>query len=310
MGLQTLDPDCTVEDIAAAMERDGACIIRDMLPPEKLKALQDETAPWIEQTADGLDDWSGRKTKRTGGLIARCASVREIAVNPLILGVANATLGPYCSKIQLNITQLITILPGQAAQTLHRDRFVWGGDDSGGVLPAGIEPQCNGIWAVEDFTEENGATHVVPGSHKWPFNRQARRDESVQAVMKAGSVLLYNGTVIHSGGENRSNVPRKALNVTYTLGWLRQEENQYLSCPPEIARNFDQELTDLIGYSFGNYALGFYTDPLKKGAFSDIMPPEAALDRWPREIPKMVRTDAVAEPVAVSNQRPRTHLNS
>lgn len=294
MDLQRLKPDCTVADIVAAMERDGACIIENVLSPTQLKALQEETAPWIDQTAEGLDDWAGRKTKRTGGLIARCASVREIAVNPLILGAANATLAPYCSKIQLNITQLITILPGQTAQPLHRDRFVWGGDDRGGVIPEGIEPQCNGIWAVEDFTEENGATNVVPGSHKWPFSRQARREESIPAVMKAGSVLLYNGTVIHSGGENRSNGPRKALNVTYTLGWLRQEENQYLSCPPEIARNFDQELTDLIGYSFGNYSLGFYTDPTRKGEFSDVLPPEMALGRWPRELPEMVQTGDVA----------------
>ena len=113
--------------------------------------------------------------------------------------------------------------------------------------------------------------------------------------MKAGSVLIYNGQVIHSGGENRSNGPRKALNVTYTLGWLRQEENQYLSCPPEIAKDFDQELTDLIGYSFGNYSLGFYTDPTKTEQFSDIVPPEVALGRWPREIPVMLETDAVAE---------------
>lgn len=291
MSLKTLPPDCSADEVVTAMARDGACIIRDVLSPDKLKALQDETAPWIEQTALGMDEWSGHRTKRTGGLIARCASVREIAVNPLILAAANATLRPFCSKIQLNITQLITIMPGQGAQPLHRDRFVWGGDDAGGVIPEGIEPQCNGIWAVEDFTAENGATNVVPGSHKWPFSRQARRDECVQAVMTAGSVLLYNGTVIHSGGENRSAWPRKALNVTYTLGWLRQEENQYLSCPPEIARNFDQGLTDLIGYSFGNYSLGFFTDPTRTGQVSDILPPEAALGRWPREIPAMIKTE-------------------
>lgn len=89
MGLQTLNPDCTVDDIVIAMERDGACIIRNALSPEDLKELQAETAPWIEQTAEGLDDWSGLKTRRTGGLIARCASVRKIAVNPLIVGAAS-----------------------------------------------------------------------------------------------------------------------------------------------------------------------------------------------------------------------------
>ena len=297
MTLQTLNPDCTVEDIVAAMDRDGACIIRNVLSPERLKALQEDTAPWIERTTGGKDEWSGFKTKRTGALIARCATVREIAVEPLILGAANATLAPFCSKIQLNITQLITILPGQGAQPLHRDRFVWGGDDAGGVIPAGIEPQCNGIWAVTDFTEENGATHIVPGSHKWELGRQARRDESVQAIMEAGSVLLYNGTVIHSGGENRGDTARIALNVTYTLGWLRQEENQYLSCPPEIARNLDPRLTDLIGYSFGNYSLGFFTPPFKEvDEWADVRAPEMALDRRPLDMPLMTLTSAADDP--------------
>jgi ectoine hydroxylase-related dioxygenase (phytanoyl-CoA dioxygenase family) len=296
MGLQILNPDCSVADIVAAMDRDGACIIKNILSPEQLQALKADVTPWIERTKEGRDPWAGRKTKRTGGLIARCSTVRDIAMNALILGAANATLRRFCSRIQLNITQLITILPGQEAQPLHRDRFVWGGDDAGGVIPEGIEPQCNGIWAISDFTEDNGATHVVPGSHKWPFSRQARRDESIQAVMPAGSVLLYNGTVIHSGGENRGTTPRVALNVTYTLGWLRQEENQYLSCPPEIAKNFDQELTDLLGYSFGNFALGFYTDPRKSGGDDDISPPEQAVGRWPKELPKLMQTDSTKEP--------------
>jgi ectoine hydroxylase-related dioxygenase (phytanoyl-CoA dioxygenase family) len=294
--IQTMDPDCTVEDIAAAMDRDGACIVRDVLSPERLRALREDVAPWIDRTGECRDEWSGFRTKRTGGLIARCATVREIAVEPLILGVANTTLLPFCSKIQLNITQLITILPGQTAQPLHRDRFVWGGDDSGGVIPKNIEPQCNGIWAVTDFTEENGATHIVPGSHKWGFDRQARRDESVQAVMKAGSVLLYNGTVIHGGGENRGTTPRTALNVTYTLGWLRQEENQYLSCPPHIAKNFDQQLTDLIGYSFGNYSLGFFTPPFDEAdEWPDVRAPEMAVGRRPRVMPVMTATDTHPE---------------
>jgi ectoine hydroxylase-related dioxygenase (phytanoyl-CoA dioxygenase family) len=216
-------------------------------------------------------------------------------MNPLILGAANATLLPFCSRIQLNITQLITILSGQGAQPLHRDRFVWGGDDRGGVIPEGIEPQCNGIWAITDFTEENGATHVVPGSHKWSFDRQAKREESVQAVMSRGSVLLYNGTVFHGGGANRGSTPRIGLNITYTLGWLRQEENQYLSCPPEIAKELDPELTALLGYSFGNYALGFYTNPEARNGFSDVLPPECALGRWPLEIPAMINSTSESD---------------
>lgn len=291
MSLQTLNPNCTVTDIVAAMNQDGACIIRDVLSPERLRILDADIRPWVEQTPHGLDEWSGFKTKRTGALIARCPTVRELAMNPLILGAANATLLPYCSRIQLNITQLITILSGQGAQPLHRDRFVWGGDDRGGVIPEGIEPQCNGIWAVTDFTEENGATHIIPGSHKWSFDRQAKREESIQAVMPRGSVLLYNGTVFHGGGENRGATPRIGLNITYTLGWLRQEENQYLSCPPDIAKDLDPELTELLGYTFGNYSLGFYSNPRSNSGVSDVVPPEIALGRWPRDLPDMIKTD-------------------
>lgn len=292
MSIESLTTDCSVDDVAAVMARDGACIIRDLLSSENVDAITLDVMPWIDRTAEGLDAWSGLKTKRTGALIARCPTVREVAMNSLVLGVANTTLRPYCSRIQLNITQLITILSGETAQALHRDRFVWGGDNAGGIIPEGIEPQCNGIWAISDFTEENGATHVVPGSHKWSFDRQAKREESVQAVMPRGSVLLYNGTVFHGGGENRGSSPRVALNVTYTLGWLRQEENQYLSCPPEIAKDLPRELTDLIGYSFGNYGLGFYSDPKKEGGFSDIIPPDMALGRWPASLPRMI--DATA----------------
>jgi len=99
--------------------------------------------------------------------------------------------------------------------------------------------------------------------------------------MKAGSVLLYSGSVIHSGGENQSAAARLGLNITYCLGWLRQEENQYLSCPPHIAKTLDPELQDLLGYTQGNYALGYYSDPETDQPNRDILPPEMALGRRP-----------------------------
>ena len=101
--------------------------------------------------------------------------------------------------------------------------------------------------------------------------------------MSAGSVLLYSGSVIHGGGANRSDMSRLGLNITYCLGWLRQEENQYLSCPPHIAKELDPQLQELLGYTSGNYALGYYSDPLATEAGSDILPPEAALGRRPRK---------------------------
>lgn len=288
MALETLPPDCSVDEIVAVIDRDGACIVRDLLDPETLAAVDAEVAPLIEQTEPSGDPWAGVRTKRTGGLVALCPACRPVVVQPLVLAAANAVLGPYCERIQLNLTQLITILPGQAVQPIHRDRFVWGGSGSGfvgaGGVPRSIEPQFNAIWALTDFTAENGATVVAPGSHRWAYDgaeadRLPVEAECVQALMPRGSVILYTGSVFHGGGENRSDSPRIGMTFTYSLAWLRQEENQFLSCPPEIAKDLDPDLTDLLGYTMGNFALGFCTPPGSGGAANA---PESVLGRRPR----------------------------
>jgi ectoine hydroxylase-related dioxygenase (phytanoyl-CoA dioxygenase family) len=186
-----------------------------------------------------------------------------------LLAACDRFLSPYCDRYQLHLTQLIRIRDGQGAQPLHRDRLAWGG-----FLRHDIEPQLNTIWAVTDFVEANGATQVVPGSHRWDPERKAEPHEIGFAEMAAGSVLIYSGSVIHAGGANRSGGDRMGLNLTYCLGWLRQEENQYLSCPPDIAREFSAELRSLLGYAMGSYALGYFTPPLPPGEGPEIVPPE------------------------------------
>jgi ectoine hydroxylase-related dioxygenase (phytanoyl-CoA dioxygenase family) len=185
---------------------------------------------------------------------------------PLVLGTANRFLEPFTDKIQLNLTQIIRLLPGQGAQMLHRDRFIWGKH-----LPREIEPQLNTIWALTDFTAENGATRVVPGSHRWDWKRQADAGEITQTIMPRGSVMYYTGSVIHSGGENRSAADRVALNLTFANAWLRQEENQYMSCPPDIARA-------VLGYTMANYALGYYAPPEFAPGTPGTAPPELAFE--------------------------------
>jgi ectoine hydroxylase-related dioxygenase (phytanoyl-CoA dioxygenase family) len=279
MALQTLDADCSATEINDAMVRDGACIIENLLSAEELAAIDADTAPWIEQSQLGGDDFVGRQTKRTGALIARCPTTRPVITHPLILEAANLLLRPYCERIQLHLTQTIDIFPGQEAQILHRDRLAWGG-----FLPKPIEPQFNTIWALTDFTEENGATHLVPGSHLWDLDRDAEPGQTIQAVMSRGSVLLYSGTVIHGGGANRSDAARLRMNITYCLSWLRQDENQYLSCPPHIAKDLPQDLTNLLGYTMGNYALGYYSEPNIVEGVSDTTPPEYAIGKRPEKI--------------------------
>jgi ectoine hydroxylase-related dioxygenase (phytanoyl-CoA dioxygenase family) len=274
--LQTLSADSSAQTLADALRQDGALIVRDVLSSAMLDRIDSEFAPLIERAERGRDDFTGRSTKRIGALVARSPACRDVVMNPLILGAANDFLGPYCEKIQLHLTQVIDIEPGQGAQALHRDRLAWGG-----YLPKPIEPQFNTIWALTDFTADNGATHVVPGSHDWPLERNARPQDTIQAEMTRGSVLLYSGTVIHGGGANAAQSPRIGLNITYCLGWLRQEENQFLSCPPDVARELDPDLTDLLGYSMGNYALGYYSEPQMLEGKPDTLPPQMALGRKP-----------------------------
>jgi len=273
--LTKLPATATTAEVLASIHRDGAVILQGLLDADRLDRVLEETLPYIEATETGRDDFSGRLTTRTGALVARSPACRELILDPTVLAAAQQFLKPFCARIQLHLTQIIRLKPGQPAQSIHRDRWAWG------TWLQGVEPQFNTIWALTDFTVENGATQVVPGSHTWPDQRRPRPEEITQAVMPRGSVLLYTGSVFHGGGANRASGDRIAANLTYALGWLRQEENQYLSCPPEIARDLPRELQDLLGYTVGSYALGYYTPPLPPGEGPESVGPEYALGRRP-----------------------------
>lgn len=274
MTLTTLTSEATVEEVVQLLRQDGALIIKDIISPQVVDQLTAEMQPYINATPTGRDEFTGHTTRRTGALAARSAACRDLIVNDLVLGSAKEYLKPFTRKIILHLTQTIDIGPGAAAQEIHRDRYAWGK-----YLPREIEPQFNTIWALTDFTPENGATQCVPGSQDWDWSQSHTTEQICQAEMTKGSVFIYSGSVLHAGGENRSSAHRLGLNLTYCLGWLRQEENQYLSCPPEIAKNFDPALQDLLGYTQGEYALGYYTDPTDPTDGRDIVPPEFALGR-------------------------------
>ena len=274
MTLTTLTSEATVEEVVQLLRQDGALIIKDIISPQVVDQLTAEMQPYINATPTGLDEFTGHTTRRTGALAARSAACRDLIVNDLVLSSAKEYLRPFTRKIILHLTQTIDIGPGAAAQEIHRDRYAWGK-----YLPREIEPQFNTIWALTDFTADNGATQCVPGSQDWDWSQSHTAEQICQAEMTKGSVFIYSGSVLHAGGENRSSAHRLGLNLTYCLGWLRQEENQYLSCPPEIAKNFDPALQDLLGYTQGEYALGYYTDPTDPTDGRDIVPPEFALGR-------------------------------
>ena len=275
MTVQHLASTASADAVAAAIAADGCAIIDRLASPELLQRIDAEMTDHVARTPYGTDDFAGPRTRRTGGLVARSEAARELVLDDLVLGTVDQVLA-HVNNYQLHLTQLIRIEPGGPAQVVHRDQ--WAFDFF--TFPTGYQVQCNTIWAATDFTEANGATRVVPGSHLAEDKLRFELADTEPAEMERGSVLLYVGSLYHGGGANttdanegasapradspevRADEPsaRVGVNITYSVGWLRQEENQFLTVPPEIARELPERLQRLLGYSLGAYALGYVDD--------------------------------------------------
>jgi ectoine hydroxylase-related dioxygenase (phytanoyl-CoA dioxygenase family) len=253
MALVHFPPDVGADAVAHSLRAHGYAIVDDLVAPEVMDAIQAEMGPYIDNTLFGADEFIGTGTKRTGAMIARSPTARQLVMNPLALATAGNLLHK-ASTFQLHLTQVISVHPGSPAQKLHQDEMAWDfyefRDD--------YEIQCNLLWAMSDYTEEMGATRVVPGSQY--DGRGKTYDHSEAAVMRRGSALFYTGKVYHGAGANRSDKVRQAINITYAVGWVRQEENQFLSTPMEIARTLPDDLLKVMGYQMGCFALGYVRD--------------------------------------------------
>jgi ectoine hydroxylase-related dioxygenase (phytanoyl-CoA dioxygenase family) len=242
--------DTPIDELACAIARDGYVIIEGAAPELTSQAYAALITD-VEAAPLGHTAFLGGGTKRLGGLLRRSPAVQQLAIHPLVMALADRILQPHCARYQLNFSGIMHLLPGAEPQVLHRDgdlypfRF---------PSPPTLMPT---MWALSDFTADNGATQIVPGSHRWEEDREPFADEIVAAAMPAGSVLIYESGTLHGGGPNRSAITRTGLALQYSLGWLRQEENQYLTNPPEVARAFPERLQRLIGYDYGGPYLGF-----------------------------------------------------
>lgn len=149
-----------VDDLVEHLRRDNYVIVDDLAPTAMMDAIEEEVAPYLDSTPIGYNEILGKKTRRTGALIARSPTCRELIQNPTILGTVGQFLG-HATAFQLMLTQIISIEPGESAQGLHRDQVAW----DFFPFPADYHVQCNMLWALSDYTAEMGATRVVPGSH-------------------------------------------------------------------------------------------------------------------------------------------------
>jgi hypothetical protein len=254
--LPRFGPDVAADEVIAALDHAGGAIVEDLVTPDVVAQVIAEMTPYLDATPPGADDFSGRATRRTGALVARSPASHGLIGHPLVLDVADGFLWEGKTTFQLHLSQLIAIGPGSPAQALHRDQWCF----DFFTFPDDMEVELSTMWALTDFTLDTGATRVIPGSHRDGDEATADEHRAVRAEMRPGSVLLYSGRTIHGGGANTSDEARLGLNADYTLGWLRQEENQYLSVPPEVARTLPDRLRDLIGYTLGAYALGYVDD--------------------------------------------------
>ncbi|MFM7270666.1 MAG: phytanoyl-CoA dioxygenase family protein [Actinomycetes bacterium] len=255
MGIPRLGPEATSDAIAAALLGRGCVIVERLAPADLCDRVETELAPWLERTPVGGDEFTGRNTRRTGALLARVPSSVELIAHPRLLEVCDRVLARKDAKYQLHLTQAIAIGPGSPAQQLHRDHWCFDFHR----FPVDLDVEVSTIWALCDFTEANGATRVIPDTHRTEGLEHDER-ASVAAEMPRGSVVIYLGGTVHGGGANATDTVRTGINVDYTLGWLRQEENQYLSVPRDLAAALPERVQRLMGYDYGAYALGYIDD--------------------------------------------------
>ena len=234
------------------LRANGYVIFDRVLPQAAVDRLCADLEPFFQATPRCQGDFYGWNTTRFGSVPLKSTTSHSLLLHPMMLSLADQVLGPHCDWYQLNLTQGVRIHPGERQQVPHRDEEMWPCHKSG------IEYLINIMWALSDFTVENGATLLWPRSHFHRLSREVDPADAIVAEMPRGSALVYLGSITHCAGANRSTLPRTGLIVSYCLGWLKQYENGFLSYPPDVARQFPQAIRDLIGYRIHRPNLGGY----------------------------------------------------
>lgn len=240
-------PHASADAVTDELEAVGYSIVEGVLPAEEVARKRAELDALLAGADTGSNSFLGRRTRRVYTLLAKTRCFDEMVLNPLLLRVMDRLLNHY----QLCVATAIEIGPGETAQTLHADDGVYPLPNLGSPLTV------NSMWALDDFTEENGATRIVPGSHRAAEKKTEGNPPTVTACMPAGSVLIYYGGVLHGGGSNRTESPRLGVVIEYAVSWIRPQENLGLCYPPPIAGGLPKRLQELMGYNLYPPFLGY-----------------------------------------------------
>ena len=257
--------------------RDGFCVVRRALSPASIAALGDDLDPIFEETPRSQGPFYGAATRRFGGLLTRTHQAAALVQHRDILEIVGHMLNPWCDHFSLNLTQAIEILPGGAEQVPHRDQDMW--PASRLIDPSlGVEFLVNVMWPLTPFTAQNGATRIWAGSHRRQDEQLIDPAEARPIKMTPGDALIFLGSTLHAGGANRTTLPRKGMIVSYSLGWLKPYELQWLVYPPDKARTFPPELAELVGYRIHRPNLGNVEGQCPSALLSGT-PPAGAIDQ-------------------------------
>ncbi len=253
--LASFERGTATDQVLAALRRDGAVVVREQVDAEIADAVLGELRPHFDlQGKASVSDFNGYRTLRLACVLSHAPSSAALIAHPLVLEIADALLLPHCLAYQVGSTTAIEIWPGETGQVLHRDDTIYP------MRLPGMELQISAMWALADFTAENGATRVVPGSHHLELDDSEHIGEErvCDALMPKGSVLFYMGRTVHGGGANRSNTPRAGLINTYSLGWLQPEVNHALTYSPDLVKRFPEPIPRLMGYQSHGRHLGLF----------------------------------------------------
>ena len=246
--LQHFDATGGSEPIWSALAEDGGVVVEGLLDEPTADRLLADFQPHLDAVPfcnTGPDEISnqffGGQTKRLHGLLARSSTFGEVLQHPLLLEMAKTFVGPNSRDLRLSTGELMALGNGETSQMLHRDADSWL------AMPAPRpEILASANIALTDFNERNGATVVVPGSHRWPRERKAEPDEYAQACMPRGSALLYSGEILHGGGPNETEKLRIGLYVGYLASWLRPIENHLVTNGMDVVRSAPEPVRILL----------------------------------------------------------------
>jgi len=258
MALTSFARDVATDEILPVLRRDGAVIVERLFDAAQMDRLIADVQPELDQTPAAGGEFFGGAMKRVHGLAAKSGVAGDVIADPLLGALGDEVLLDNCKNYRVQVLGILQVWKGGQLQPFHRDTGVYHPYIQ--QQPGDKEILLGFIVAASDFTADNGATRLAPGSHLWPRDRTATDADVVQAVMPKGSAVAYLGSVLHGAGVNHTDEPRTGIVSGFAVGWLRQEENQYLSCPPEAASKLPPRVQQLLGYRAHTPILGWSED--------------------------------------------------